>query len=129
LLFHASGSRACQLIAYVYRLTGAPGLVSAPTRPALTVPLTKQCAGTVGVAATGVADVMTVLGTGSAEVGNEAVLHATTGAFALATLSVATGWPSLFVANSSNVLMPGTRPLTVPVFTPGWVSAKAEVTS
>jgi hypothetical protein len=95
----------------------------------LIVPLMRQCAGTVAVAATGVTEVMAVFGTGIPATGNDAALHASAGVLARATRSVATECPWLFVANSSNVLMPGTRPPTVPVLTPGWLSVNAVVTS
>ena len=93
------------------------------------VPLIRQCAASVGVAATAVTEVITVFGTGSAALGNEAALQATAGAFALAILRMAAGCLSLFVLSSSNVLMPGCRPNTVPVIVPGSLRLNTEVTS
>jgi len=108
--------------------------VGVPMRPALIVPLMRQCAGTkspceVVAAATGCAEVTTVLGTGKAEAGNDAVLHASTGALASATFSVAIGFFSLAFFSSSNVLMPGRRPVTVPLLAPAPLGESAEVTS
>ena len=93
------------------------------------VPLIRQCAGTVPFAATGATELMTVFGTGRAELGKDAALHATVGALALAILSVATARFSFFVSNSSKVLMPGCKPNTVPVIAPGSLGESAEVTS
>src|SRR5262245_5274650 len=92
------------------------------------VPMTRQCAGTVAVAATGVAEVTTVFGTGSAEAGKDAVLQAAAGALARATLSPAAASRPLRSLNTSRELIPGCRPTTVPSSTPGDVSASAEVT-
>ena len=81
------------------------------------------------VAATAVTEVIAVFGTGKAEAGNEAVLHVSTGALAFATLSDAWGFFSFAFFSSSNVLMPGKRPVTVPLIVPGPLGASAEVTS
>ena len=54
------------------------------------VPVTRQCAGTVGVAATGATDVIAVSGTGSTALAKAPALHASTGALARATFSLAT---------------------------------------
>src|ERR1700741_3436311 len=94
------------------------------------VPLIRQCAGTVAVAATGATDVTTVLGTGRAAAGKDDALQASAGALALATFRVATGsCRSLFDLKSSSVLMPGCRPTTVPVIAPASLGENAEVTS
>ena len=93
------------------------------------VPTTKQCAGTVAVAETGITELIAVFGTGIADAGKEAVLHASAGALAFATLSVAMGFFSLALRRSSSVLIPGSRPCTVPLIAPGPLGARAEVTS
>src|SRR4051794_26533531 len=92
------------------------------------VPMIRQCAGTVGVAATGAADVTTVLGTGSAEAGNESGAHATVGALASAIFTLATVFFSLRDLNTWKLLMPGCKPCTVPVMVPGPLGEKADVT-
>src|SRR4051794_18700409 len=92
------------------------------------VPLIMQCAGTVDVAATGVTVLTTVLATGRTACENASSEHAMPGATAFAILSTAAGSRASRVANTSTVLMPGTRPDTVPVSSPFAPGASDAVT-